>query len=153
MKDLDNLIIDQPHNISLLGRLVRLLITLFFWVCMFYLWQPLISIIAWKFKIKLFYEHIVILGGHASFENSMFIYFLIICFLGAVFLLWAKVNQWRFRGKDRRAALKLVTPEEIANFYNVPKEKIEDWQHYKNCTVYFDQQNQIRDVQKNQTDD
>lgn len=150
MQDMDDLIIDQPHNLSLLGRLVRMLITLFFWVCMFYLWQPLISIIAWEFEIKLFYEHIIILGGYASFADSMLTYFIIICLLGGALIFWAKTNQWRFRGKERRTALDLVTAEEIAEFYNVPKEKISDWQRLKNCTVYFDKENQIHDVVESQ---
>ena len=151
MHDLDDLIIDEPHNISLIGRLVRLLITLFFWVCMFYLWQPLISLVAWSFEIKLFYEHIIILGGFASFRESMLIYLAVIVFLGGSLILWAKTNQWRFRGKERRTALTRVSATEIARFYNVPEDSISDWQKIKNCTVYFDENNQIKSVEKNQT--
>jgi len=142
-----NLIIDQATNLSWLGKLIRLAITLCFWLVMLYLWQPLISMVAWSFKIKLFYEHMIILGGYQSFLSTIYLYMMVVGTFCGGLILWANINQWRSRGKERRQPLAKVSPEQIADFYGVPKDQIAGWQHFKNCTVYFDQDNQIQGVE------
>ena len=143
----NDLIIEQATNLSLLGKSIRMGITLCFWLGMFYLWQPIISMLAWSFEIKLFYEHMIILGGYQSFLSTIYIYLMIAGSFGGGLILWGKINQWRFRGKERRNALQRVSPEEIAKFYCVPEDEIAEWQHFKNCTVYFDQDNKIQGVE------
>ena len=63
----EDLIIDRPEWVSKGQRLSALGVTLFFWFALIYLWQPAISLLAWSFNIKLFYSHMVVLGGYETF--------------------------------------------------------------------------------------
>ena len=53
--DYRHLIIEAPGLQSLKHRFSSSLFTFFFWAAWFYLWQPIISILAWAFGFKFFY--------------------------------------------------------------------------------------------------
>ncbi len=98
------LIIDRPDLVRPGQKLTAMGITLFFWGLLFYLWQPLLSLIAWGLNIHLFYNHMILLGGHRVFLRLLTFYLSVIACLGGGLILWARINQWRFRGKERRLA-------------------------------------------------
>ena len=116
MKDL---IIDKPDSLKTHHKVTYLSVTFIFWVIVVYLWQPLISLVAWYFGFELFYDHMIELGGYKEFANILLIYFQIIVLLGAVFLTWAKINEYRFKGKSRRKLVAVVTDSEIATYFGV----------------------------------
>ena len=144
----DKLIIDKPSNLGASERITRMSITLFFWLCLFYIWQPLISMVAWVFKIKLFYDHMIILGGYRSFLATITVYLIVILVLGGALIIWAKINEWRFSGMDRRTEMPVVGLEELAEYHSVREEDLEDWQSYRNARVYFDEENHVDTVEK-----
>ncbi|MCG8672368.1 MAG: poly-beta-1,6-N-acetyl-D-glucosamine biosynthesis protein PgaD [Pseudomonadales bacterium] len=140
------LIIDEKTLLSTSEQLAAKGITLAFWFAMFYLWQPLISMVAWFFNIKLFYDHMIILGGYKGFFEILALYLLIITLLGGTLILWGKINQWRFRGKERREPQPEASNQEIADFFRVDDCQLSEWQTYKNATVVFDKDHHVDQV-------
>jgi len=96
------LIIDRPEWVRPGEKFTALGITLLFWGALLYLWQPLLSLLAWGLNIHLFYNHMIVLGGYRAFIHLLAFYSLVILCLGGGLILWARINQWRFRGKNRR---------------------------------------------------
>jgi biofilm PGA synthesis protein PgaD len=103
--DPESLIINRPDLVPPTQKWTAWGITLFFWGALAYLWQPLLSLVAWGFNIRLFYNHMILLGGYHTFLQLMWFYFKVIAVLGGGLILWARINQWRFQGKERRRSL------------------------------------------------
>lgn len=66
----------------------------------------------------------------------------------AVFIGWARYNQFRFRGKSRRKAAGPVTPDDLAAFYGLEPRQIETWQDAKILTVHHDKKGRIAQALK-----
>lgn len=119
------LIISKPDELSKLKKIGDFTATMFFWALIFYLWQPIISLIAWSFGVKLFYEHMVVLGGSEELLLIIGVYAFWISIFGFLLIFWAKSNQWRFQNKSNRKSSPLVTSEMIASHYMI-KDKVHE---------------------------
>ena len=134
MQDIE-LIIDKPKALNMQNKLTSFSFTFVLWLILFYLWQPLISLIAWGFGFKIFYEHMIILGGLEGFIEMLSIYFTIISILGGGLLLWAYTNKLRFRGKIRRSNMDKVTSVDVATYFKISKKKHDLWMKQKNISI------------------
>ena len=130
-----DLIIDNRSALKTHHKVTSVGLTLFFWIIIFYLWQPLISLVAWAFGFKVFYEHMIILGGFEGFVEMLANYSLVIAVLGGSLLLWAKVNNIRFKNKVRRGSRPEVDSNAISDYFNVNKAEREKWLRAKNLTI------------------
>ena len=99
----NSLIIDRPDLVPSGQKVTAWGITLLFWAALLYLWQPLLSLVAWGLNIHLFYNHMILFGGYRTFLDLLLMYLMVIALLGGGLILWARINQWRFRGRERRA--------------------------------------------------
>jgi biofilm PGA synthesis protein PgaD len=135
--DESQLIIDRPELVQSGERFTAWGITLFFWGVLLYLWQPALSLIAWALNINLFYKHMVVLGGLEGFMSLLKIYALIIACLGGGLLLWAKINEWRFRGKVRRAQVSEINTTQLAEYFYVSEPALTQWQAEKVLYVHM----------------
>jgi hypothetical protein len=61
----------------------------------------------------------ILLGGYRTFLDSMFAYLQIITLMGGGLIVWARINQWRFRGKERRQSLGDTNLQELQVVYGV----------------------------------
>ena len=125
------LIIDRPELVKSGERFTAWGITLFFWGVLLYLWQPALSLLAWAFNINLFYKHMVVLGGFEGFLVLLQNYAIVIACLGGGLLLWAKINEWRFRGKVRRAQVSEINTHQLAEYFAVSEPSLAVWQTAK----------------------
>jgi biofilm PGA synthesis protein PgaD len=98
----ESLIIERPDLVTPSHKMTALGITLFFWGVLLYLWQPLLSLVAWGLNLNLFYNHMILLGGYRTFLALLLFYATVVALLGGGLILWARINQWRFRGRERR---------------------------------------------------
>ncbi|HUH36845.1 MAG TPA: poly-beta-1,6-N-acetyl-D-glucosamine biosynthesis protein PgaD [Spongiibacteraceae bacterium] len=121
----DELIIDNARLVRPGQKLTALGITLLFWGMLLYLWQPLISLLAWGFNIRVFYSHMVILGGYQAFLDLLVFYSLIILCLAGVLLVWARVQLWRFADLRRRQAGAPVTTGAMAARFGISPAQLE----------------------------
>jgi biofilm PGA synthesis protein PgaD len=134
------LIINSRGSLRLRDRWAEVGVTLFFWLLLIYMWQPLLSVLAWFFQGYVFYHHMVTLEGYQSFSDSVLRYFLLILLFGGVFLLWARINLWRFRGNERRETPPDTLLLEQSLYFNVDPVAVQQWRCYKRMVVAFDEQ-------------
>lgn len=135
---INDLVIDKPEKVKFHQRFTAVGITLFFWFCLIWLWQPLISLLAWAFNIKLFYGHMIVLGGYHSVLMVAFFYSITIVTLGGGLILWGRINQYRFRGKSKRSSKRVVSIDELSSYYQVSSENIKKWREEKQMVVEVD---------------
>jgi poly-beta-1,6-N-acetyl-D-glucosamine biosynthesis protein PgaD len=60
-----------------------------------------------------------------------------------VYIVWARYNQYRFRGKCRRRNMGPVKPEELAEFYGLNAQVVRQWQKSKTLILQFDEEEQV----------
>jgi biofilm PGA synthesis protein PgaD len=140
------LIIDRPELVKSGERMSAWGITLFFWGVLLYLWQPALSLLAWAFNIKLFYQHMVVLGGFESFLTLLKVYAIVIACLGGALLLWAKINELRFRGKVRRAQVSEINTHQLAEYFVVSEQSLLAWQSDKVLYVHMRNDGQVTEI-------
>ena len=144
-----NLIIDNSGSLNSSQKLTTASITLVFWGALFYMWQPLFSAIAWAFNIKLFYDHMIVLGGYAAFFSLTSIYVAVAGTMMMALYVWAKINQFRFRGKDKRKQMPEVSATKMASAFFVDEEELASWQDAKNVVIHLDDDGRITSVENN----
>ncbi|HET8711187.1 MAG TPA: poly-beta-1,6-N-acetyl-D-glucosamine biosynthesis protein PgaD [Spongiibacteraceae bacterium] len=135
--DSENLIIDRPDLVPPGQKLTAWGITLLFWGALLYLWQPLLSIIAWGLNIHLFYNHMILLGGYRTFLDLLAMYLTIIALLGGGLILWARINQWRFRGRERRTGIDRTNIAALCKNYGVESAELETAMQHRVISVTF----------------
>ena len=136
-KNEKTLIIDRPDLVAPGQKFTAWGITLLFWAALLYLWQPLLSILAWGLNIRLFYNHMILLGGYRTFLDLLAMYLITIAVLGGGLILWARVNQWRFRGKERRTGIGATNVESLSKNFGLEIEDIHSATQHKIIAVTF----------------
>lgn len=119
------LIIDNPRLVRPGQKFTALGITLLFWGMLLYLWQPLISLLAWGFNIQLFHSHMVMRGGYQALLDVLWFYGLVIVCLACVLLAWARLQWWRFRNGGRRRSSERIGAEAMAAHFGVSTEQLQ----------------------------
>ena len=137
------LIIDTPDALRLRDRWREIGITLFFWLLLLYLWQPLLSALAWYFQSYVFYHQMIELDGYEALSSVAVDYILLILLFDAIFLVWARINLWRFRDKERRGPVPDTLLLEHCLYFNVEAKDVETWRGYKQMVVSFDEKGGI----------
>jgi len=120
--------------------------TIIAWALWAYLWLPLISLIGWLFGIRVFYRHMVELGGWIWFMEMLAFYLAVIGSISGALLLWALYNQTRFRGKDRRGARAPATDAEMEAFFGIDLGTLRRAQRSRRMTILFDEDSQILEI-------
>lgn len=95
-------IIHAHHTLSRWRRWLSWSMTLLCWVLWLFLWWPVVAFLlgaSWTT-----HPHWFSLRGYAAVAAA----------LGALLVLWARVNLWRFRAHEQRRLVRDVTPEELA---------------------------------------
>ncbi len=139
----ESLIIDRPDKIPPGQKLTALGITLLFWGALLYLWQPLLSIIAWGLNIRLFYNHMILMGGYRTLLDLLVWYLAVIALLGGSLIFWARTNQWRFRGKERRSGIGATNVSTLATEFGLSAEEVASLSRHRVIAVTFDQYGKI----------
>ena len=145
---MNSLIIDMPDLQTIRQRYASTFITLLFWIFWFYLWLPLISLIAWVLGVDLLYDRMVVKGGYDAFVASLPTYSLVVVVMGAVLIIWGIYNMQRFRGKERRSHVHPVENSTIANYFIVDPVQLTEWQQEKNLVIHLDELGMIQSVEK-----
>ena len=107
------------------------------------MWQPLISLVAWGFGFKIFYEHMTILGGASGFFELLFYYIVTVVFLGGALISWALYNKFRFRNSIRRSGATTLCTNEVADFFKISPVDLKKLQKTKNLTIDISEEFEI----------
>ncbi len=124
----EDMIINRPQLLRPHHKLTAFSLTVFFWAALLYLWQPLASLLAWSLNLGFFYHHMVILGGYEGFIELLKYYAVAVSTICTVFLVWAKVNEWRFRDSNRRSAPTQTDRARLCQSFGVSEMQLERWQ-------------------------
>lgn len=136
----DGLIIERPDLQTLWQKYSYGFFTALAWTIWLYLWLPLVSLIAWLFGVRVFYEHMILLGGYRGFLQLLTLYTMAVLFIAAVLIVWALSNQLRFRGKERREPIQPATNEDVARFFNISADAVAQAQRAGRVVIAFDEE-------------
>ena len=134
--------LQSPRQRTLYGAL-----TLVFWGIWFYLWLPLLALLAWSLGVQQAFKYMVVLGGYQDVLSLLGIYSLIILGLGGALVAWALYNIIRFRGLERRIGVGPVTPLEIGRYFQSDPVSVSRWQGGRRLYVTHNQHGHVADVQ------
>ena len=140
------LIIDHPEWQTPKQRILLGSITLIFWMVWFYLWIPLISILAWVFGIKVFEYHMIELEGYKDLIALLGWYAAGVILLGGSLIAWATYNIQRFKQSTRRSSRLGVSVENQARHFQVDVKDVRVWRESQLIVVSHDENLQISEV-------
>ncbi len=69
------LIIESPGLLGTRRRLTEVGVTLAFWFALLYLWQPLVSLLAWFIQGGLVYQYVALPSQHDDLLQLLKVYF------------------------------------------------------------------------------
>lgn len=144
--DYKKFIIEKPSLQSSRQKYGYTFLTLLFWFFWLYLWQPLISLVAWLFGFNIFYNHLLNIFKVSEFIQVISLYFLIIFLIGIVFLSWAKYNNFKYKGKKRRGLVHKVSLENIAKGYRISNKQVMHAKLSRKIILNFDRHGNIIEI-------
>lgn len=145
------LVIDQP---GLVPRRLRLLwgsVTVAFWALWFYLWSPLLTLLAWFISLRLGYQQIQPTIPDGRLLEALVSYLQLASILAGSLVVWAFYQFWRFHGLERRLAGLDATAQGLSRSSltdGAPSaEAIGQWQHERRLRVMHDAQGHVSGVE------
>ena len=134
--------LQSPRQRTLSGAL-----TLAFWALWFYLWLPVLALLAWALGVQQAFKYMIVLGGYHEVIRLLGIYSLIIVLIGGGIVFWANYNITRFSGVERRRVNPPVTPADIGRDFGQDPKSVARWQSEKRLYVTHDEEGHIARVE------
>lgn len=137
------MIINVGRTRSLLARVVDLVLT----------------IIAWILFVILLYRGVVdsgtgpesgprpIVPDALSTLDTLTLYVIVALINAAILIGWALYNQMRFRGRDRRQPIGVLSDRKLAESFKVKISSLEELRASRFAVVFHDEGGEIRDIQ------
>lgn len=107
------------------------------WIVWFLLFRPIVVILLWFIGVRIFYHHIIRLGGLQGIVTSLKVYGWIIILVLVVERAWNLYNILKFRGKERRRTSEEVTKGELGDFLHLPAKGINTLHESENISIDF----------------
>jgi biofilm PGA synthesis protein PgaD len=140
------LIIENPELQTPRQRYTFAVVTFIFWIVWFYLWIPIVSLIAWLFGAERVYQAMVVHSGFQPLLQLLGLYSIIILVMGLLLGGWAWYNQVRVRGRDKRRNSAVVTAAEIGTFFLLQPEQLDVARYAKHVVIEHDEQGKVKDI-------
>ena len=141
------LIIESPDLQELRQRYAFAALTLVFWVVWFYLWTPLVSLVAWLFGLDLLYNEMVLFDGWHALQDLLGWYALVIVLLAFILGSWAWYNLKRFGVRDKRRQAPAVTPSEVAGHFGLPEGDLAAIKSARRVVISHDDRSHVREIE------
>ncbi len=140
------LIIENPELQTPQQRYVFAAITFLFWILWFYLWIPIISLLAWLFGAERFYKAMIVHSGLDTLLELLGLYSVVILIMGAVLAGWAWYNQIRFRSREKRRASPVVAAEEMRTFFLLEPAQFDLARDARRLVIEHDEHGRVKDI-------
>ena len=147
----DCLIINKPNLKNMPLLFGEGILTILFWGVWFYLWLPIISMVAWLLGFSFFYRHMVELGGFSGFIKFLDVFLSGIFFLCGSLYVWSLYNRRRYGTYHRRNIILMTDMNKMADFINITSEKLQKTQMAKRVSFSFSEDNSVNGVRLSQT--
>ena len=142
----DCLIIDRPDLKSMPLVLGEGILTVLFWGFWFYLWLPLVSLLAWGFGLQIFYKQMVALGGFTGFIQHLNVFLSGVALVSGAIAVWSLYNLKRYGFYNRRNHLLKTDMDQLAATINMPIQKLTEIQQGKHIVFSFAEDDSIKGV-------
>jgi len=131
------LIIDRPEALGPFRRSLEWSITSIGWIIWFFLCRPVILILLWLLGFRLFYEHMIRLGGLRGLQEFFWIYSGMVLSIFLILRGWNVYNLRKFNKKSRRQNSAVVTGLELEQYFKMPPGGMKDLQGWKDISIDF----------------
>ena len=142
----DSLIINPPDLKSRALIFGEEILTIIFWGFWFYLWLPLISVIAWLFGFSLLYTHMVKLGGFDGFLDQIDTFTTGIILVSGSLALWSLYNLKRYGAYNRRNKILVTDLDKLTEDFSITAQDLNRVQQAKIVSFFFDEHNEISKI-------
>lgn len=126
------------------GTSVTLLLT--FWSLLLWLLAPVFTALFWFIMGEIAWHHMMESAGWRWVVDVLPLWLLIIFLMSLALFVWARINQVRFRGHEKRLRPADVAGGQIAQDFGVDPVQREFWLKSRVLTVVFDEQSRITKV-------
>lgn len=133
----DSRLIQKPQLQPKAQRTLWGLLTLLLWGFYFYLWAPLVTLLAWVFGIRLSWLELYEYKQRLDPFVLIVLPLILVC-CSVLLILWAEYNRARFSGKDRRSSQKDVLLPQVAQNLGASAELAAQLANSKNATLHMD---------------
>ena len=116
--------INMPTLLPRRRRVADAILTALMWAFYSYLWAPLISLVAWLLGFEFAYDVLVRAGGLELLRDVILFYGTMVALIFIVVSGWSAVNRSRFADHNRRKAIRVVTEEEISDYFGLEAEQL-----------------------------
>ncbi len=142
----ENLIINRPDLKSKTLILGEKILTLAFWGFWFYLWLPLISLIAWLLGFRILYTHMIKHGGFDGFMGQLDTFTTGVLLFSGTLALWSFYNLKRYGTYSRRNKILATDLNKLTKDFSVTTQDFNKIQQAKRIAFSFNVHNEIRVV-------
>ncbi len=140
------LIINRPDLKSMPLVLGEGLITLLFWGFWFYLWLPIISLLAWIVGFKVMYRQLILLGGFDGFIRQLNIFTFGVVLVSGAIAAWSFYNLKRYGTYRRRQHVQKTDMHRLAAALNLSNRELVDIQNAKRVVFSFNEDDSIKEI-------
>ncbi|MBC7804032.1 MAG: poly-beta-1,6-N-acetyl-D-glucosamine biosynthesis protein PgaD [Candidatus Parcubacteria bacterium] len=121
-------------------------LTLVFWALWFYLWLPLLALIAWLIGLQQAYKYMIVLGGYHDVLRLLGIYSVVILLLGGSLYAWATYNILRYGKLAKRSGSVPPSLEQVARHFRQGPMSVSGWRQARRLLVTHDDKGGIASV-------
>lgn len=142
----DCLIIERPDLKSKSKWVGESVLTLFFWGFWFYLWLPLISLIAWWLGFQFFYYQMLELGGLTGFIDQLHVFASGVGFFSMSISGWSIYNLRKYGSRTRRKGSPGVDKRKLSTTFSLPEDILKRMQKAKLIAFSFRENDSFEEV-------
>jgi biofilm PGA synthesis protein PgaD len=127
---------DNPRLKRFLRTITEVGFTGIMWGLWIYLFLPLLNIVLWLLGIRYFHIEVIEHIGYKEFIGLLHNMGWIVLVVFIILRLWGYYNYMRFGRNDRRRRTPSITTEQLAGYFNIPIEEVENLQSKKEIVWY-----------------
>jgi poly-beta-1,6-N-acetyl-D-glucosamine biosynthesis protein PgaD len=138
-------IINAPQLQTVRKRISALFVWLLCWVMWVYLLIPLVALSNWVMGDRKMINEMRWFGGYKSLLELLEIYMAALIVMTLLWLCWILAKALRSQAL-LPAAQKVISDQDLCDFYNVEAHALQQCKQSKLMTVYFDEQGHITNL-------
>ena len=136
-RKLDSLIINRPEALKTSRRRIEFSLTTMGWAVWIFLCRPVLIIMLWFLSFRVFFRHMVDLGGLAGLREMKIFYISIIILIIFSVRGWNFYNKVRYGKKRRRKFVRGVSDKRLEDYFKLPQGSAHQLQGMNEVNVDF----------------
>ena len=142
-RKLDSLIINRPEALKKTRRRIEFSLTTIGWAVWLFICRPLLILLLWFLSFRVFFRHMIDLGGLAGLQQLKIFYISIIVLIVFIVRGWNLYNKARYGKKTRRKFVRGISDKRLEDYFKLPQGSASRLQGMKEIKVEFLQDHQL----------